>query len=832
MSDEPDSNKPRPLAGTLADLGATLASEAPPQLDPGLAATGISSLPPAPRLPNVDALGQTGGSSLPPGTQPAGPGFASIPAARRYTLLAELGRGQQGVVYRAEDLVLRREVALKALILDEGALDAEAIDRFVAEAQLTAQIAHPHVIPIHDAGRLPDGRPFYTMPLLPDRTLEDLLAAERGEGQTLHEDALVRLMRVFTGACMAMHAAHERGVIHRDLKPANIMLGPSDEALVADFGLARIVGEGVRTSRALGMTVAGNALGTPLYMSPEQARGQLDRIDRRTDVYALGAILYELLTQVPPLLEESLPAQLVAIMEKTAPSPIERAPTRMVPPELSELSMRCLEKAPEDRPPTALALVQEVDAWLAGSRRLARQREEAARHVDRAEELREESQRRRMQAEETQRDYDRLRQQTPEHAPLEVKEPIWRLEEQLASEALEIDRIEDECAAQLEAALRAEPGRQDAREALVDLLLMRMAKRRQQGDGLAAEQLARHAIRVGGQEVRARLSAPGWLTLKVTPEGAEVSLRRYTEELARLRLGPARPVGPGEIELPAGSYRLTLRSDGREAHLPFTLRQGERRALHFDASGLDTLPEHFVLVPAGPSLLGGDLDAPAAYPPREEEVHAFALAVEPVTCAEYLEFVRSLPDAHEALGRCPRATRDAESYWILDEAGAVALPEEDAQGDHWEMDWPIFGVSALDAEAYLAWRSERDGRSYRLPTDAEWERAARGADGRAYPWGNRFDPAFCHMRMSRPGDIVPDSVGSFETDVSAFGVRDLAGCVAEWTSSSYRPGLMDRSVRGGGWSTRAHRCVSTFRGTVGPEDVSGDLGFRALLELG
>jgi len=818
------------LTGTLADLGATLASEAPPGLDLGLAATGVSSIPAA-RLPNIDALAQTGGSSLPPGATPAGPGFASIPAARRYTLLAELGRGQQGVVYRAEDLVLGREVALKALILDDGALDTEAIERFVAEAQLTAQIAHPHVIPIHDAGRLPDGRPFYTMPLLPDRTLEDLLEVERGGGDTRHDDGLVRLMRIFTGACMAMHAAHERGVIHRDLKPANIMLGPSDEALVADFGLARIVGPGVRTSRALGMTVAGNAMGTPLYMSPEQARGQLDVIDRRTDVYALGAILYELLTLTPPLLEASLPAQLVAIMEKTPIPPKERAPGRRIPLELSELALRCLEKSPEDRPPTTLALVSEVDAWLAGSRRQARRREEAARHVDTAEELRDESERRRVQADEMRREFDRLRADTPEHAALAAKEPMWRLEEQLAAEALEIDRIEDECAAHLEAALRAEPGREDAREALVDLLLMRMAKRRCTGDGLAAEQLARHAIRVGGPEVRARLAAPGWLTLSVAPAGGEVTLRRYTEELARMRLGPARPVTSGELELPAGSYRLTFTYEGCEAHLPFTLDRGERRSLRFDASGLDALPTDFALVPAGPSLLGGDPDAPAAYPPREEEVAAFALGIEPVTCGEYLEFVRDLPDPQAALRRCPRATRDAESYWILDTAGQVVLPDEDAQGDRWEPEWPVFGVSALDAEAYLAWRSQRDGRRYRLPTDDEWERAARGADGRSYPWGNRFDPAFCRMRMSRPGHIGPESVGNFETDLSPFGVKDLAGCIAEWTSSRFRGDARERCVRGGGWSTRAHRCDVTFRGTLAPEDVSGDLGFRALLEL-
>jgi len=805
------------LDATLADLGGTLASAPPPALDPALASTGMSSLPPPAGVPNIDALGRTGGSSLPPASH-GGVGFESVPAARRYTLVEELGRGQQGIVYRAQDMVLGREVALKALILSEGTLDAEAIERFVAEAQLTAQIAHPHVIPIHDAGRLPDGRPFYTMPLIPDRSLEDLLEVERLGGETQHDDGLVRLMRVFTGACMAMHAAHERGVIHRDLKPANIMLGASDEALVADFGLARVIGPGVRTSRALGMTVAGSAMGTPLYMSPEQARGQLDVIDRRTDIYALGAILYELLTLSPPLIESSLPAQLVAILEKTPPPPQERAPSRRIPLELSELALRCLAKSPDERPSSALSLVSEVDAWLAGSRRLARRREEAARHLDAADELRDEADQRREQANALRADFEAQRRAIPEHAPLEAKESVWRLEQELAAASLEIARAEDECAAHLEAALTAEPERQDAREALVDLLLKRAERRGDAGDRIASEQLIRHAIRVGGADVRARLSAPGHVTLDFTPKALRVVLRRYEESLGRLRLGPERPVETGTLELPAGSYRLTGSLDSREAHLPFTLKRGEGLTLHFDASALRDLPEGFVLIPAGTSLLGGDPDAPSSNAAREQTLDAYALGIEPVTCGEYLEYVRSLPNPAEALSHCPRASREAESYWVLDAHGVIELPMEDAQGDRWELDWPVFGVSAKDAEAYLAWRSEREGRRCRL-------------DGRHYPWGKRFDPALCHMRMSRAGDISPEAVGSFETDISCFGVKDMAGCIAEWTSSAFRAQSSDRSVRGGAWSSRAHRCAATFRGTMASADVFGDLGFRVLLEV-
>ena len=155
--------------------------------------------------------------------------------------------------------------------------------------------------------------------------------------------------------------------------------------------------------------------------------------------------------------------------------------------------------------------------------------------------------------------------------------------------------------------------------------------------------------------------------------------------------------------------------------------------------------------------------------------------------------------------------------------------EEDADGDEWHADWPVIHINYHDAVAYCRWRTKKDGFNYRLPTEDEWEKAARGADGRFFPWGNYFDPTFCHMRASFPSgpDIV--RVGYFDTDVSPYGVRDMAGGVREWTSSSF--GDWGMTLRGGSWKQGAFLCRLAGRWGHSPETISSDIGFRIVKEL-
>jgi serine/threonine protein kinase len=199
-------------------------------------------------------------------------------AGTRYELVRRLGRGGMGTVYLVSDTVLEREVALKVLAAPDPS--GELAARFRSESLILARLEHPNIVPIHDAGILADGRVYYAMKLVRGARLDEWKASAT---RTRND-----VLRLFQKICEAVAFAHAHGVIHRDLKPQNIMIGPFGEALVMDWGVAKVIAA---------PNEHGAALGTPGYMSPEQARG--DAVDARTDVYALGAILRCLLEGAP-----------------------------------------------------------------------------------------------------------------------------------------------------------------------------------------------------------------------------------------------------------------------------------------------------------------------------------------------------------------------------------------------------------------------------------------------------------------------------------------------------------------------------------------------------
>ena len=218
-------------------------------------------------------------------------------------------------------------------------LRAEQADRpdarrwFLKEAQITAQLEHAHIIPVYDIGRTLSDRPFYTMKFVRGRTLHDTIAdAHRpGRSQTAN---LRRLLDVFLGVCSAVAMAHSRGVIHRDLSPANVLVDESGVAYVSDWGLANELGgvpgepDRLAESDDAPTTLPGTVLGTPAYMAPEQAMGDLDALDAQTDVYGLGAILFEILTGEPPFQGKSVAEALDVIARGAIPLPLSCCPIR------------------------------------------------------------------------------------------------------------------------------------------------------------------------------------------------------------------------------------------------------------------------------------------------------------------------------------------------------------------------------------------------------------------------------------------------------------------------------------------------------------------------
>lgn len=311
------------------------------------------------------------------------------PAPGRYQLFGEIARGGMGVVLMGRDVDLGRDLAIKVL-QEEHLDDPEVVRRFVEEAQIGGQLQHPGIVPVHELGRLPDRRLYIAMKLVRGRTLAALLEARKGPA-----DDRPRFLSIFEQVCQAMGYAHTRGVIHRDLKPSNVMVGSFGEVQVMDWGLAKVLDQWgvadeawslrgrnnldavvtVRAGSEAGASRDGSVLGTPAYMAPEQARGALDTLDERADVFGLGSILCEILTGQPAYTGRTDDV----LYGKASRADLADARTRLdacdADGELVALARSCLAEAPKDRPRDAGMLLAGLTAYLAGVQQRLREAE-------------------------------------------------------------------------------------------------------------------------------------------------------------------------------------------------------------------------------------------------------------------------------------------------------------------------------------------------------------------------------------------------------------------------------------------------------------------------
>jgi serine/threonine protein kinase len=270
-----------------------------------------------------------------------------------YDLLEEIARGGMGVVYKARQRGANRLVALK-MILSGKMASADERERFLREAELAANLDHPHIVPIFEVAES-QGCPFFSMKLVEGESLSHQIKAKKRAGDGHDPQAAAHLMATIA---RAVQYAHERGFLHCDLKPSNILIDREGRPYVTDFGLAK------RASEDSAVSMSGAIMGTPSYMAPEQASGSRKGLRPTTDVYGLGAIFYELLTARPPLSADSVPETVVAVLERDPIPPRDLRPE--VPDELQTICLKCLEKSPQDRYDSAGALADEIDRYLRG----------------------------------------------------------------------------------------------------------------------------------------------------------------------------------------------------------------------------------------------------------------------------------------------------------------------------------------------------------------------------------------------------------------------------------------------------------------------------------
>jgi WD40 repeat protein/serine/threonine protein kinase len=327
-------------------------------------------------------------------------------ADSKYQLHGEIARGGMGAILKGRDTDLNRDLAIKVL-LESHKDNPDVVQRFIEEAQIGGQLQHPGIVPVYELGQFADERPYFSRKLVKGQTLAALLT----ERQTPADDR-ARFLGVFNKVCETMAYAHSRGVIHRDLKPANIMVGAFGEVQVMDWGLAKVLNAGgmadekkahqkqdvsvICTLHKEGSngvpivgshTLAGSVMGTPAYMAPEQALGEVDRLDERTDVFGLGAILCEILTGAPPYTGKDG----TEVFRLATRGKLDDCHARLescgAEPDLIELAWRCLAPEPEGRPRNAGAVADRISAYLASvESRLRTAEVERAAEAARAEE--------------------------------------------------------------------------------------------------------------------------------------------------------------------------------------------------------------------------------------------------------------------------------------------------------------------------------------------------------------------------------------------------------------------------------------------------------------
>ena len=711
----------------------------------------------------------------------------------KYVLDCRLGEGGMGIVYKAHHKFLKTTRAIKTIKLDLIGNDTSFVKRFHQEAMAAAAIGHPNIISVLDYGLLEEKIPYIVMEFVEGVSLETLIT---NKGRFTPEEAL-EYMRVITSA---LSAAHKHGIVHRDLKPLNIMIesGGSvrEQIRILDFGLAKIKSSDLFGSFVAAKTVG--IVGSPAYMAPEQWSGE--ETDRRCDVYSLGIILYEMLTGDVPFKGSNIPS----IMKKhlMAPPPPLAVPGSGISPDVEQVVHRALEKQPEMR----TASVEEFIAGL--EQAVLRPAPVKAKPKKRSTGKSTAGTRRRKTNQITGNETESPGAQVNAEVSVQVNVseeavvPIFAQDVNTFRSSLPEEQSGNDSAnlpPTLPPASTSEP---ESLPKVSEPVLRKTEERApSEGDG------KRDVPVVSKLPVRPAMD-------QRLPGRVVISQQSLVGNFFKKRF--AVPIVAGVTILGLIVLALFVYSrKGSESHL-----------LQTQTAAAANAKRDMVLIEGGTFTMGSNNSGDEQKGEHAVTVASFYLDKYEVTNAEYAEFIRDTGNPAPAIDRGVEA-----GYWQSWNGNNPPAGRER---------WPVANVSPKDVEAFAAWLSKRDGVVYRLPTEEEWEFAARnGTRDSLFPWGNSWEEGRANINQKRN----PVDVGSFPQGATLQGVQDMLGNVWEWTSS--KPRFYDnrrvlsyvknaRVQRGGSFFEKMNKDFfnATDRSWFGDENFKfPTIGFRLARDL-
>jgi formylglycine-generating enzyme required for sulfatase activity/serine/threonine protein kinase len=709
----------------------------------------------------------------------------------RYQLEKRLGQGGMGVVYKARHIFLKTQHAIKIILPDLVGNDPNLTTRFRQEALAAAAIRHQNIIAVTDFGVVRGTMPFLVMEFVHGKSLQDIMSDEGAM-------APMRAFELIQPICAGIAAAHRQKIVHRDLKPLNVMIQDgvpvSEGAKILDFGLAKI-----KSGELLGSFIAAQTtglMGSPFYMAPEQWSD--DPPDARADIYSLGVMLFQMLCGEVPFKGSSIPAIMKKHLTLEVPSLSSKGID--VPPQIEAAIRHALEKEPQYRTASADEFVGELRAAMATASATLKRTGDVS-ETDASKTLifpQAEDRHSTVSVKGSSTAFDPLAGTISAAALLEEEQKSLYAQRELAREAENRRKIADEA----EQKRKAEEGGRDAERRHLEELVAKQTKVLEDKLTQLASTMSPKATATVDPEAtqlqRAGMSTGDNSFQAQSFPRVDVSLVQKKKSSLPLILGlvVVLLIGGG-----VGGYFM-LRSKVTPA--------APVKPNNPNVPDIVNKPDQ-VQIPGGVFQMGRNDSLPTEDPAHEVTVKAFSMDKNEVTNAEYARFVSE-------------ANYSPPSQW-----GSVTAPVGQEL-------LPVSNVSYDDAVAFAAWRSKRDGVTYRLPTEEEWEYAARNGDKEnLYPWGNAWAPGRAATQEAGVGKEQP--VGTYPQGGNRWGVQDLIGNVWEWTSSnaSLYPGSPLKLpevqkgwmvARGGSYSSQANKVSSTMRDWFAPNYKNPVLGFR------